>query len=141
MVELDVLRVSYHRTFKSQEYTVTIGSHVLTIDYHFDTLPFWVVCQNKTPVSTNVSLAYAKESLKNRVKTILDELLVDRKTSAEWLTLIDSRYKLRILDADGWNRADYEYSFNEEKITREEFNYRLSRSTIQCDPSYFSILT
>jgi hypothetical protein len=49
------------------------------------------------------------------------------KTSDEWLK--DTDYK--ILDPDGWDRTNYQYSFYEELITETEFYTRLYRSTIQ----------
>ena len=50
------------------------------------------------------------------------------KTSAEWV----KGYNVHILDPDGWDRKNYNYSFNEEKITRKEFEKRLIFSTIKC---------
>jgi hypothetical protein len=34
------------------------------------------------------------------------------------------------MDPDGWDRKNYEFSFNEEEITGEEFTSRLNRSTL-----------
>lgn len=48
------------------------------------------------------------------------------KTSEEWL----EEKKIIILDPDGWDRKNYQYSFNEEKITEKEFNKRVMYSTI-----------
>jgi hypothetical protein len=53
---------------------------------------------------------------------------VDVKTSAQWLREFKD---LTILDPDGWDRLNYEFSFNEELITRGEFRYRANRSTIE----------
>ena len=50
-----------------------------------------------------------------------------KKTSSEWI----KEYDCRILDPDDWDRINYDYSFNKEKITREEFEFRLIRSTMQ----------
>ena len=49
------------------------------------------------------------------------------KVSSEWV----KEYNCQILDPDGWDRTNYDYSFNEEKITRKEFEKRLIFSTIQ----------
>lgn len=49
-----------------------------------------------------------------------------RKTSSEWI----KEYGYVIIDADGWDGSNFDYSFYQEKITREEFELRLSRSTI-----------
>lgn len=56
---------------------------------------------------------------------------MEKKTSKEWLELIGPSSDLKILDPDGWDRTNYDYSFNEEKIEREEFEKRLMVSTIQ----------
>jgi hypothetical protein len=55
------------------------------------------------------------------------------KTSAEWETLVPTDWKLKILDPDGWDRKNYQYSFFEELITQQEFVNRVFRSTVQCD--------
>ena len=50
-----------------------------------------------------------------------------KKTSAEWIKEVG----YEILDPDGWDRNNYDYSFNKEKITMEEFQKRLSLSTVR----------
>lgn len=35
----------------------------------------------------------------------------------------------KVLDPDGWDRKNYDYSWNEELITLEEYNIRVSNST------------
>lgn len=50
-----------------------------------------------------------------------------KEVSSEWI----KEYNIKILDPDGWDRRNYNYSFNEEKITRKEFEKRLMFSTIQ----------
>jgi len=57
---------------------------------------------------------------------------MERKTSKEWYDLIPDEYGLKILDPDGWDRENFQISFYEELITREEFKNRISLSTIQC---------
>lgn len=54
----------------------------------------------------------------------------ERKLSAdEWLA--EPEYEgLIVLDPDGWNRMDFEKSWAE-KITQNEFNSRVMRSTCQ----------
>ncbi|MFA5397848.1 MAG: hypothetical protein WC346_17695 [Methanogenium sp.] len=49
------------------------------------------------------------------------------KTSKEWNEI----YKINILDPDGWDRTNYEYSFDKENITYDEFMKRVMRSTIE----------
>lgn len=50
------------------------------------------------------------------------------KTSAEWVE--DAEGACVIMDPDGWDRANYQFSFHEEKISKAEFERRLSTSTI-----------
>jgi hypothetical protein len=50
-----------------------------------------------------------------------------KKVSSEWI----KEYDCEIIDPDGWDRKNYEYSFHKEKITREGFEFRLIRSTLQ----------
>ena len=49
------------------------------------------------------------------------------RTSEEWVQLLV--YPVTILDPDGWDRTNFDYSFNVERITEAEFKYRLARST------------
>lgn len=49
------------------------------------------------------------------------------KTSKDWNQI----HKVNILDPDGWDRQNYDYSFNEELITETEFNLRVLQSTIE----------
>ena len=53
----------------------------------------------------------------------MDEL----KTSEEWSKLC----KHIVLDEDGWDRENFQYSWHEERITREEFEKRFLSSTVQ----------
>lgn len=48
------------------------------------------------------------------------------KTSEEWRKDYPD---IVILDPDGWDRQNYDFSFNEELITKSEFECRLSMST------------
>ena len=50
---------------------------------------------------------------------------MDTRTSEEWQKLC----RHEILDPDGWDRKNFQFSWHEEKITREEFEARLLRST------------
>lgn len=50
-----------------------------------------------------------------------------KKTSEEWNKL----YNIKILDPDGWDRRNFNYSWYEEKITKEEFRDRVLQSTIE----------
>lgn len=53
------------------------------------------------------------------------------KTSEEWLKTIPECFNLKIIDPDGWDRTNYQYSFFEEKILFREFYDRLGKSTIK----------
>ena len=48
------------------------------------------------------------------------------KTSSQWCRL----FKCVVMDPDGWDRKNYEYSFNQELITEKEFRKRISNSTM-----------
>ena len=49
------------------------------------------------------------------------------KTSEEWA----KDYPVtRVVDPDGWDRENFQYSFYEERITHAEFMYRLGQSTV-----------
>jgi hypothetical protein len=49
------------------------------------------------------------------------------KTSEEWQKQFPNT---KVLDPDGWDRKNYQYSWFEEKITLAEYTTRLSRSTV-----------
>ena len=51
------------------------------------------------------------------------------RTSNEWCEYLEIDPD-DIIDKDGWNRDNLEYSFYEEKISLIEFNRRLMLSTI-----------
>lgn len=53
----------------------------------------------------------------------------DMKTSQEWYEEVPKEYGLIIMDPDGWNRRNYEFSFNEELITKQHFIMRVMHST------------
>ncbi len=58
----------------------------------------------------------------------LDEIL---ETSEYWLKLKNDNSFLQtvIMDPDGWDRSNYNYSFFKERISRQEFENRLMQST------------
>ena len=49
-----------------------------------------------------------------------------KKTSEEWQSIFPYP---KVIDPDGWDRKNYDYSWKEEKITLEEYENRLSNST------------
>lgn len=54
------------------------------------------------------------------------------RTSEEWQKLVQAIYPdYMILDPDGWDRTNYQYSWHEELISQEEFEKRAGRSTCQ----------
>jgi hypothetical protein len=58
----------------------------------------------------------------NNIK-ISDEL----KTSEQWQKELDS---VIVLDPDGWNRDErFDYEWNKELITKEEYKFKVIRST------------
>lgn len=52
--------------------------------------------------------------------------LEEKKTSQEWQKLIK---EVVVLDPDGWDRCNYEYSWEQEKISIQEFFKRVAEST------------
>jgi len=54
----------------------------------------------------------------------------DKKTSEEWYKLLP---KPTIMDPDGWDRSNYQFSWYEEKITFPEFEMRRMASTCLLD--------
>jgi hypothetical protein len=65
---------------------------------------------------------------------------MEKKTSEEWYNEIPENFRLVIYDPDGWDRTNYQYSFHEELITKEEFLYRLSKSTVLSNREAFEWL-
>lgn len=51
------------------------------------------------------------------------------KTSEEWDAEIQDG--IRILDPDGWDRKNFNYSWYKELITKEEFYNRRTLSTVE----------
>ena len=52
---------------------------------------------------------------------------VIKKTSSEWIKEVG----YEVLDPDGWDRLNFDYSWNKEEITITEFKRRLSLSTVK----------
>ena len=52
------------------------------------------------------------------------------KTSNEWWHEHELRTIMRIIDPDGWDRANMHFSWYWEEITKEEFDRRLAKSTM-----------
>ena len=54
-----------------------------------------------------------------------------KKTSEQWATELLPQMKIKILDHDGWDRNNFQYSWQQELITKEEFEKRLCSCTIE----------
>lgn len=52
---------------------------------------------------------------------------VELRTSAEWQKIYPNSI---VFDPDGWDRTNYDYSWNIEKISLEEYQNRLRMSTV-----------
>ena len=63
------------------------------------------------------------------------------KTSQKWLAEIQEQFsKVTVLDPDGWDRKNFDYSFNQELITKEEFEKRFAVSTVMLPNDYIESL-
>jgi hypothetical protein len=51
-----------------------------------------------------------------------------KRTSAEWQYL---EPEVEVLDPDGWDRTNYQYSWFQEQITYEEYSTRQTTSTLK----------
>lgn len=61
----------------------------------------------------------------------MDEIL---KNSQEWHDILNAKYPdFLVMDPDGWDRKNYQFSWHEELITRAEFEKRMGTSTL-CMP-------
>lgn len=54
---------------------------------------------------------------------------MELKTSEQWSAIHKESTGQIVMDPDGWDRKNYDYSWHKEEITREEFMNRLSNST------------
>lgn len=50
-----------------------------------------------------------------------------KKTSEEWYQEIKTF--IQVMDPDGWDRSNFDFSWHQEKITKPEFSSRVARST------------
>ena len=51
-------------------------------------------------------------------------------SSEEWSKIVEQEEGIIILDADGWDRSNFDASWNE-PITKKTFDRRLAQSTIR----------
>jgi hypothetical protein len=69
-------------------------------------------------------------------ETLKDEL----KSSQEWLEEIQEKFpQVMVLDPDGWDRKNYQESWNE-PITKAEFEKRFARSTVHLPREFIDSL-
>jgi len=54
------------------------------------------------------------------------DIFKTKRTSSEWQTL---KPRIVVLDADGWDRRNYQYAWNVERITEAEYLKRRNKST------------
>lgn len=56
------------------------------------------------------------------------------KTSQQWHDILNAKYpNFFVIDPDGWDRKNYQWSWHEQLITHSEFERRLGTSTV-CMP-------
>lgn len=73
-------------------------------------------------------------NLKDTLKNLYAVLIMQKgnKTSKAWYEFIKvCKVPIEILDPDGWDRNNFNYSFNIEEISNKEFYNRLTNSSIQ----------
>ena len=61
-----------------------------------------------------------------------------KRTSKKWCKKLKISLN-SILDPDGWERTNFDYSFFKERITKEEFIIRLGQSTVRFTPSVIKV--
>ena len=52
-----------------------------------------------------------------------------KRTSKEWYELLYPNREIVIMDPDGWDRSNWDFSWEEELIDQNEFAIRLMQST------------
>lgn len=55
-----------------------------------------------------------------------------KKTSDQWSK--ELKMDVKVLDPDGWDRQNYEYSYYQELITEQEYRLRVVMSTVEYSP-------
>ena len=67
--------------------------------------------------------------------------MIVKKTSNYWQELLTDPLEISIMDPDGWDRKNYDYSYNKEEITAREFQKRVCGSTCCFNPDSFRLLS
>jgi len=65
-------------------------------------------------------------------------MTTELKTSEEWNKQIQG--EITILDPDGWDRKNFQFSWHEELIDKNEFQKRMFSSTIESNQSGLEML-
>jgi|AntRauTorckE6833_2_1112554.scaffolds.fasta_scaffold05261_10 hypothetical protein len=60
---------------------------------------------------------------------LMDTVMSYSKEKLDTSEFWSKYYPYKIMDPDGWDRSNYHYSWNEERITWETFKYRATQST------------
>jgi hypothetical protein len=55
--------------------------------------------------------------------------VIETMSSEDWYQRIYPKKEVDILDPDGWDRVNFDYSWKEEQISEYEFNRRVMAST------------
>jgi hypothetical protein len=85
-------------------------------------LPNWIITDTRFP--NEVNAVKLKDGVSIRINRSM--------TSDEWLKCYPD---LNIMDYDGWDRSNYQYSFYEEKIDLNTFKKRVNSSTVLLESS------
>ena len=66
--------------------------------------------------------------IKSNGVTAVQEQRIIKLTSAEWQKILP---KVQVWDTDGWDGRNFQFSWFEEKIDRNEYERRLAQSTVR----------
>ena len=75
-------------------------------------------------IDTYIAIGHA---LSNEIMRQAMEESEKTKTSAEWI----QECNFKVIDPDGWDRENWEFSWYHEEITKDEFMRRCISSTLQ----------
>jgi hypothetical protein len=93
---------------------------------------YFVLRIDKDPHAKIAAISYAMSVKKDNLRLAIELLSAvqsftpnELKTSDNWSKM----YPYKIIDADGWDRNNFNYSWFEELVTWKEFNNRVMAST------------
>lgn len=75
-------------------------------------------------ITRNHGIEYLQWTLSRMIKHVN---MYDKHTSEEWQKIYPSP---KVIDPDGWDRKNYNYSWNEELISEKEYHERVAKSTV-----------